>query len=69
MNYQDTFSLVAKLTSVWIFISLTVSCLWPLHQLDVKNVFLNDILDEEVPWSNHMILLLRESQRRFARWI
>jgi len=39
MVYQDTFSPIAKKTSVQILVSLVVT----LHQLDVKNV-----LDEEV---------------------
>jgi len=48
MDYQDTFSSVAKLTSMWILISLVTTHHWLLHQLDVKNIFHNGVLDEEV---------------------
>ena len=39
--YFDTFYLVAKLTCAHLFISLTASYDWDLHQLDIKNVFLH----------------------------
>ena len=42
VDYSDTFSLVAKITSVWLFISLTTTYNWDLHQLDIKNVFLHE---------------------------
>ena len=48
IDYRDTFLLVAKLASLQILISLTATYYWPLHQLDVKSVFLNDVLHEEV---------------------
>ena len=47
-SYSDTFSPVAKLTSIRLFISLAVSHRWNLHQLDIKNVFLYGNLTEEV---------------------
>src|SRR5262249_9217324 len=37
VDYSDTFSLVAKLTSVCLFISLATSRTWPLYQLNIKN--------------------------------
>jgi len=37
--YEETFSPVAKMTSVWIVISLAASQGWKLWQLDVKNAF------------------------------
>jgi len=43
-----TFSPVAKMTSVRILVSLAATYHRPLHQLDIKNVFLNGILDKEV---------------------
>ena len=48
VDYSDTFSPVAKLTSIWLFISLAASYDWDLHQLDIKNVFLYGDLQEEV---------------------
>lgn len=48
IDYTETFSPVAKLASVRIFISLAASNHWPLYQLDVKNAFLHGDLVEEV---------------------
>ena len=47
VDYFDTFSPVAKLTFVHLFISLAAHD-WDLHQLDIKNVFLHEDLQEEV---------------------
>ena len=48
VDYSNTFSPVAKLRSVRLFISLTTSHDLDLHQLDIKIVFLNGDLQEEV---------------------
>ncbi|KAK8928931.1 hypothetical protein KSP39_PZI017248 [Platanthera zijinensis] len=48
LDYEETFSPVAKLNSVWVLFSLAVHRQWPLYQLDVKNAFLNDDLLETV---------------------
>ena len=48
VDYFDTFSSVAKLTSFRLFISLATTHGWDLHQLDIKNVFLHGDLMEEV---------------------
>ena len=47
VDYSDTFSHVAKMTSVRLFISLAATYHWDLHQLDIKNVFLHGDLQEE----------------------
>jgi hypothetical protein len=41
IDYDETFALVAKMNNVRILISCTTNFGWPLHQLDVKNVFLH----------------------------
>jgi len=46
LDFVDTFSPVVKMTSVWVLVPLAMTYHWPLHQLDIKNVFLNGILDE-----------------------
>ena len=48
IDYSETFSPVAKLTSVRLLVSLATTYHWNLHQLDVKNAFLNGDLLEEV---------------------
>lgn len=45
--YQETFAPAAKLNIVQVFLTLEVNQDWPLHQLDVKNEFLNGDLEEE----------------------
>ena len=48
MDYSNTFSPVAKLTSIRLFISLVATHGWDLHQLDIKNVFLHGDFAEDV---------------------
>ena len=47
-DYYDTFSLVAKIASIRLLLSMAVMRSWPLFQLDIKNVFLHGDLAEEV---------------------
>ena len=47
-DYYDTFSLVAKIVSVRLLLSMAAMRSWPLFQLDIKNVFLLGDLAEEV---------------------
>jgi hypothetical protein len=48
IDYDDTFSLVVKLATIRLVLSLVVSQGWVLRQLDVQNTFLHGILEEEV---------------------
>ena len=40
-DFGATFAPVAKLNTIRLLISLIASYSWPLHQLNVKNIFLN----------------------------
>jgi Reverse transcriptase (RNA-dependent DNA polymerase) len=48
IDFQETFSPVAKLNTVRVLLSLAANCDWPLHQFDVKNAFLHGDLKEEI---------------------
>ncbi len=41
INYEETYSLVAKMTIVRTIITMVVAKGWFLHQMNVKNVFLH----------------------------
>jgi len=44
VDYDETFNPVVKLATVRTFLSLALTRRWPVHQLDVKNAFLHDVL-------------------------
>ena len=48
VDYYDTFSPIAKMISVRLFISLAATHNWDLNQLDIKNAFLHGNLQEEL---------------------
>ena len=48
VDYEETFALVAKMTTVRMVFSIATSHGWPLHQMDVKNAFLHDDLKEDI---------------------
>nr|GFA33592.1 ribonuclease H-like domain-containing protein [Tanacetum cinerariifolium] len=63
IDCDETFSPVVKPATIHTVLSLAVSRKWPIHQLDVKNAFLNGNLSETVymhlpsgfvdPWYPH----------------
>ena len=47
-DFNETFTQVAKMTSVRTFLAVVVAKGWDLHQMDPNNVFLDGDLNEEV---------------------
>ena len=48
IDYTETFSPVAKMNSIRLFLSLAASFKWEVHQMDVKSAFLHGDLHEEI---------------------
>ena len=48
IDYEETFALVARYTSIRTIIALAAKMKRKLHQMDVKTTFLNGVIKEEV---------------------
>jgi hypothetical protein len=48
IDYEETYSPVAKMTTVRAIITMATTKGWSLHKMDVKNVFLHGDLQEEM---------------------
>jgi hypothetical protein len=48
IDYEETFTPVARYTSIRTIIALAAKMKWKFHQMDVKIAFLNGVIEEEV---------------------
>jgi hypothetical protein len=48
IDYEETFSPVARLEAITILLAFSEAKGFKLHQMDVKSAFLNGVLEEEV---------------------
>jgi hypothetical protein len=48
IDYEETFTPVARYTSIRTSIALAAKMKWKLHQMDLKPTFLNGVIEEEV---------------------
>ena len=48
IDYEETFALVARYTSIRSILSLDAVMKWKIHQMDVNTAFLNGVVEEEV---------------------
>jgi hypothetical protein len=55
VDYEETFSPVAKMTTVRTIIAIAASQGWPLHQMDVKMLFSMVILKRIFIWHLHLV--------------
>jgi hypothetical protein len=71
IDYDETFSPVAQFESLRLLLALATLEDWEIHQMDIKSVFLNGLLDEEiymeqpkgfaVPGQEHKVCLLKKA--------
>ena len=48
IDYDESFVLVSRYTSIRALISIAAEMGWKIHQMDVKTAFLNGIIQEEI---------------------
>jgi hypothetical protein len=48
IEYEETFAPIARLEAIRILLAFSVAKGFKLHQMDVKSVFFNGVLEEEV---------------------
>jgi hypothetical protein len=48
IDYEETFSPVARYTSIRDILAIVVVMKWKVHQMDVKTTFMNGVVEEEV---------------------
>ena len=48
IDYDETFSPVARYSSIRSILALSMQMRWNMHQMDVKTTFLNGMIKEEV---------------------
>ena len=48
IDYEETFALVSRYTSIRSVLAFVAVMKWKIHQMDVKTAFLNGVVEEEV---------------------
>jgi hypothetical protein len=67
IDYEETFSPVARYTSIYTIIALVASMGWKLHQMDVKTTFLNGEIEEEVYIDQPMGFVIHNEKTHVCR--
>jgi hypothetical protein len=67
IDYEETFSLVARYTSIQMIISPATSMGWRVHQMDVKTTFLNGEIEEEVYIEKPYGFVIHEKESHVCR--
>ena len=67
IDYEETFSLVTRYTSIRTIMTLAANLGWKLHQMDVKTTFLNGVVEEEVYMEQPLVFKTHDRQSHVCR--
>ena len=67
IDYHEIFAPVGKINSIYVLLSFAISLDLPLHQLDVKNTFLNGDLEDDIFMSQPLGFEKRLGERKVCR--
>jgi hypothetical protein len=67
IDYEETFSPVARYTSIHTIIALVASMGWKLHQMDVKTTFLNGENEEEVHIEQLEVFMIHDEKTHVCK--
>ncbi|GJT25866.1 putative ribonuclease H-like domain-containing protein [Tanacetum coccineum] len=68
IDYDEVFALVARIEAIRLFLAFASFMGFIVFQMDVKSAFLYGTIDEEVYFSNLLVLLILIILQRFIRW-
>ena len=66
IDFEETFSPVAKMATVRAVISMATAKGWDLQQMDVKNAFLNGNYKKKCTWSSLKVMYIQVFQILYA---
>ncbi|GJS13591.1 putative ribonuclease H-like domain-containing protein [Tanacetum coccineum] len=68
IDYDEVFAPVARIEAIRLFLAFASFMGFIVFQMDVKSAFLYGTIDEEVYFSNLLVLLILIILQRFIRW-
>ena len=68
IDSEETFTPVARYTSIRAIMALAAKLGWKLHQMDVKTTFLNGVVEEEVYVEQPLGFETHDRQSHVCKW-
>ncbi|GJW82538.1 zinc finger, CCHC-type containing protein [Tanacetum coccineum] len=68
-DYFDTYALVARITTIRLLLALTAIHNQVIHQMDVKTIFLNGDLDEEVNMKHPEVFVMPGNEHKVCKLV
>jgi len=56
IDYEETYSPIAKMTTVRAIIAMVTAKRWSLYEMDVNNFFFMEIYRKKCTWNNHHVM-------------